>query len=91
MTTFYIISIILCFVSIWILKNSRSWATEEPVLRMWQAILLAISAFVPIWNFIVGISIPIIVGTAYCMEDLEWRRDSKKHSRIWSFLNKRIP
>lgn len=91
MTTFYIISLISCFISIWILKNSRSCDTGNPILRIWHILLIIISAFVPIWNFVVGLSIPIIAGTAYIMGDLEWRKDSKKYSRIWSFLNKRIP
>lgn len=62
--------------------------TEKPVLRMWHALLLIISALIPIWNFVVGLSILIVTGVAYIMEDLEWK-DSKP-SWLWSFLSKEI-
>lgn len=84
----YIIGVLLSLLCIWILKNSRSWITNKPVLRMWQALLLIISALIPIWNFAVGIVILIVIGIAYLTDDLEWK-DSKS-SWLGSFLNKRI-
>lgn len=55
---------------------------------MWQALLLIISALIPIWNFAVGIAILIVIVMAYLTDDLEWK-DSKP-SWLGSFLNKRI-
>lgn len=62
--------------------------TEGPVLRMWQALLLIISALLPMWNFVIGLSILIVIGIAYLTEDLEWK--NYKPSWLGSFLNKRI-
>lgn len=87
MMTLSIIGFILCFLCVWILKNTRSWITKKPVLRMWQALLLIMSALVPIWNFIIGLSILIVIGIGY-LDDFEWK-DSKP-SWLYSFLTKRI-
>lgn len=88
MIVLYIISLLLCFLGIWILKNSRGWMKGEPVLRMWHVLLIIPSALVPVWNTVISIALLIILGIEYFTDDLEWKET--KLSRFWSFLNKRI-
>lgn len=90
----WLIGIILCFLGIWFLKNSRQtqrWNNPkggQPILKMWILIFLLICAVIPIVNLIAGLATIIwwIIET-YGEEDLEF---TKSDNKIVQFLNKSI-
>lgn len=92
--TVWLIGLILSFLGIWFLKNSRydnSWRHSkggEPVLKMWGLILLIIGTIVPILNIIVGFAVIVwwVIAT-YCEDDWKFTQEDNK---IVKFLNKPI-
>ena len=90
----WIIGLLLSFLGIWFLKNSRQtkrWNNPkggQPILKMWGLILSLIGAIIPIINIIMGASIIIwwIIAT-YGEEDWEF---TKSDNKLIQFLNKPI-
>ena len=90
----WIIGLLLGFLGIWLLKNSRhtkSWRHPkggEPVLKMGALILLIISTVVPILNIMLGFTVIIWWAiSTYCTDDWEFTQTDNK---IIKFLNKPI-
>ena len=88
----FIIGMFLCFLSIWILKNSRTYSDDDdelvPILKIWHVVVLTISALIPVLNAIVGVTVTILIGIAYILFELKMKKPSNK---LLSILNKRIP
>lgn len=90
----WLIGLILSFLGIWFLKNSRQtqrWNNSkggQPILKMWILIFLLICAVFPIVNIIAGLATIIwwIIET-YGDEDWEF---TKNDNKIVQFLNKPI-
>lgn len=90
-----IIGFILCLVAIFILKKMyyKPWhgSSPSPALRMWHVIALGTSSLIPLWNFIVGASMLIIIPMMFA-DDYYWTEKCLplSESRLIRFLNKRI-
>ena len=82
----WIIGLVLGFLGIWILKNSRECG--EPALKIWHALLLGGSALIPWWNIVIGLIVLISIGIVYGLYDLEWK--DTKPSKLITFLNRKI-
>lgn len=92
MTIAWVIGLILSFLGIWFLKNSRvtvSWRnkTERPVLKMWVLLLLLIGAITPFINIIIGLATIVWWNISIC--DGDWEFTQKNH-KLLQFLNKPI-
>lgn len=88
MITLSVIGIFLCILCIWILKNSRK--NHEPVLKMWWVLGIGISALIPVWNLILGLSILPTIGIAYLAEELRWKTNKGVPNKFRVFLNRTI-
>lgn len=90
----WIIGLILSFLGIWFLKNSRQtqrWNNPkggQPILKMWILIFLLICAIIPLVNIIAGpITIIWWIIETYDKEDWKFIKNDNK---IVQFLNKPI-
>lgn len=100
MTIAWVIGLILSFLGILLLKNSRVKANERtwdkparperPVLKVWSLILLSLGAFVPILNLIMAFM--IIVVWSICVYDIKsWlTKEDSTENKVVKFLNKPI-
>ena len=94
MITAWIIGLLLGFLGIWFLKNSRhteSWRHSkggEPVLKMWALILLIIGTIVPVLNIILGLAVIIWWAIETYGED-NWEF-TQTNNKVIKFLNKPI-
>lgn len=96
MIVVWIIGLLLCFLGIWLLKNSRipayTWCgevrPERPVLKMWVLLSLIIPAIIPIISIIEGIIVIIRWGIAVYGEG-DWKF-TKEDNKVLRFLNKPI-
>lgn len=94
MITAWIIGLLLSFLGIWLLKNSRhtkSWRHSkdgEPVLKMWVLIPLVIGSIIPGLSIIEGLSVIIWWGIEICLEN-DWKF-TQTDNKVVKFLNKPI-
>lgn len=94
----WVIGLLLSFLGIWFLKNSRIKANEmtwnkparpeRPVLKVWSLILLVIGGLVPMLNIILAPYI-IIWWIIAVYGDKDWVF-TKGDNKLTQFLNKPI-
>lgn len=94
----WLIGLILSFLVIWLLKNSRvsevrSFGNEliepeRPILKIWSLVLLVIGSLIPIINIIMGIIMFTIWAiSVYCEKDWKF---TKGNNRLILLLNKPV-
>ena len=90
----WVIGLILSFLGLWLLKNSRGsgrWYSspekEKPILKVWSFTLLFICSIIPILDIIAGIA--MIVGFLMQYVEGDWEFE-KKDNWFIRFLNKPI-
>ena len=94
----WFIGLLLSFLGIWLLKNSRVKANkktwdkparpERPVLRVWSLALLVIGGLIPILNIILALFV-IVLWIISVYYDSDWEF-TKKDNKLLQFLNKPI-
>lgn len=94
----WFIGLLLSFLGIWLLKNSRvkankgTWVKparpEIPVLRIWSLALLVIGGLIPILNIILALFV-IILWIISVYGDSDWEF-TKRDNKLLQFLNKPI-
>lgn len=94
----WLIGLILSFLGIWFLKNSRTCTKKNyygqvtcpggPILKVWSLSLLAVGTAVPILNILVGLCTTIWWAiSVYGDKDWEF---TKGDNKLIQFLNKPI-
>lgn len=90
----WVIGLILSFLGLWLLKNSRGsgrWYSSpekgKPVLKVWSFTLLFICSIIPILGIFAGIA--MIVGFLIQRGEGDWEFE-KKDNRFIRFLNKPV-
>lgn len=90
----WVIGLILSFLGLWLLKNSRGsgrWYSSpekgKPILKVWSFTLLFICSIIPILDIIAGIA--MIVGFFIQYVEGSWKFE-KKDNWFIRFLNKPI-
>lgn len=94
----WFIGLLLSFLGIWLLKNSRVKANEKtwgkparperPVLRVWSLALLVIGGLIPIFNIILALFV-IVLWVIRVYGESNWKF-TKKDNKLLQFLNKPI-
>lgn len=94
----WIIGLILSILGIYLLKISRTRAItrygsvvkgEEPILKVWNLIILLLCAIMPIFNIFVG-AIVITYWSISIYSDEDWKCINPFPDKVKQFLNKPI-
>lgn len=96
----WVIGLILSFLGILLLKNSRIKANERtwdqparperPVLKVWSLFLLILGALVPIFNIIMGVIIVVVWAVCVYGEKCWLGKEDSIADKIVKLLNKPI-
>lgn len=81
----WIIGLILCIVTIYLLKHTVDYRNNS-ILKVWHLLILLIVAIIPVINIAIGFITIVILIMHYHEQFYKFRGNNK----IWNFLNKRI-
>ena len=81
----WIIGLILCIITIYLLKHTVDYCNNS-ILKVWHLLILLIVAIIPVINIAIGFITIVFLIMQYQMQFYKFRGNNK----IWNFLDKRI-